>query len=259
MSDLRVINPVADEDDESRDMILGVDNPKSVFNLVPGQLQRYMKVIPQDVWMMTPDEMEAEEKVRPMDAQLRVAFWLEYERAHRTNSQMRMTDIYKGICSRTLFANHVISNSFRLAYILTPPAEYRIVMQEMLDLGLKQLREFLREEHSYIDENGVRLVDAKVAAVKLKAVEMLSNRLQGMPVHRSMQITENFNRNITSSTPSSGGQPDFNSMKPEELKNFINQMRGQGTGQYAISAGGGLKDEVQGGARDCVRDQQDKS
>ena len=229
-------------EDYGPDEVFDKQNPKSVYNMVPGSIRKNMDEIPEHLWMCTIKELESvNEDITPIDRRLRQSFWVEYDQAHKSNRGMMISNVIRGICSRTLFRSHIIARPHRLRYMLEPPEDYKITMQELLQDGMDQLREIMKLPLISYDFNGNQINDAKIAAVKLKAVEMLYNRLQGMPINRSMQITQNTNFNHNSNGPTQS-VPDFSQVKDiEELEKMVTRLEG-GSQVLDVTPSGGSKD-----------------
>jgi hypothetical protein len=239
LSDLEPINPLKDE-----------SNPTAVINLVPGVMAKGLKAIPEYVFDLSLEDLEA--KATPTEAlrKIRIAFWLEYERAHRCGTLVNMTNVYKGICSQSYFFKILITNSFKLAFILTPPQDYRVQMEEMLELAIRAERTVLetpiKQVRIITNKNGeqksVEVTDSALAMVHHKIRESIQNRLQGMPVHRSMQINEN--RNFTSNAPTDGGsladgfdQAQLNGMDAGALSDLVKELKAENSGQRQVTQG----------------------
>lgn len=235
-------------DDYGDDEIFDKTNPKSVYNMVPPSVRRRIDEIPDELWLLGTKELEKKyEDISPIDMKLRQSFWLEYDKAHQLNTAVRINNVIRGICSRTLFTTSIAARPHRLRYILEPPEDYKVVMQELLQIGMDEVRDILKAPLMTVDLKGNEVTDAKIAAVKLKAVEMLYNRLQGMPIHRSMQITQNTNFNHNTSGEGKGGVPDFSQVKDlEELEKIVQRLEG-GSQVLDVTPVGGSKDGNKGG------------
>lgn len=222
------VNPLKDE-----------SNPTSVINLVPTVVAARIKAIPDDVFDLEFDELAELAKAGENERKMRVAFWLEYERAIRTASPILVANVYKGVCNQSNFYNRFIVNSYRLAYILTPPEDYSVKMEEMLLLAMNEERKILETPIKQVrtilkdgKEKTFDYVDSSLAMVKHKIRESIQNRLQGMPVHRSMQITH------TSHSSGSGmnsiqalaldfDKKDLTKMSDKELKAYVQELKGE--------------------------------
>lgn len=192
------------------------DNPQSLINICPSFISNAIAVIPDFIFELPFEEIRKKSLSKPKGIddnnivtedtlrRLRTAFWLEYANAFNTGRKMMAQGMFNGICQIGYFAKHIAINSFRLAYVVTPPLDYIVRLEEMLDLGLEQTRDILQSEHlvplrnkegELIYENGqlVMVLDPKIALVKQKITEDLHNRRRGMPIHRTQSLNRNIN------------------------------------------------------------------
>src|SRR4051812_4816371 len=82
------------------------ENTRSVINIVPATLGSAMLMASRDHGeLFVLDERDLKRKVSPTptDNRLRLAFWMEYDRAQAQGGKMEMTRIYTGICTRAYF------------------------------------------------------------------------------------------------------------------------------------------------------------
>ena len=91
--ELEPVDPIRDEDDV-----------RSIINLVPGYVSTYMRVIPEEVLQKDAEELEKLADVSESERKMRIAFWIEYERAQRTGTVMQMSNVFKGLCGQGHFA-----------------------------------------------------------------------------------------------------------------------------------------------------------
>lgn len=173
------------------------ENPNSIINLVPGSVANAIKMIPLDVLCMPEAELKEAARADIVENRLRHAFWLEYGHAVLGKRKMNMAQVYNGVCRREYFNQHVVTNSFRMAFILTPPPDYKVQMAELLTLGLSQIREILTLPTTSINQKtGEIQVDARLAGVKARIVEDLMTRTHGHPL-KSIEVTsKNMNVNV---------------------------------------------------------------
>ena len=68
--------------------------------------------------------------------------------------------------------------------MLTPPANYLVVTEEALQVGLETLRAYIEEPA--ISESGK--IDTKVAEIQFKIVAFLDNRVKGAVVQKTMNL-----------------------------------------------------------------------
>jgi hypothetical protein len=132
--------------------------------------------------------------ISPMDNRIRINFWLEYDRVmarrrdgDQTSKMMNMSTAIAGVCSRELFYKHYLRSYTRVAWLVCPPVNYTMKATEALEFGLEQLREVL--DLPNVDSKGNP--NAKLAAIKVKIVEMLDMRIKGAIVQRSMNVNVN--------------------------------------------------------------------
>lgn len=183
--------------------------PFSVVNLVPQQISELILALPEALVDVTETQLEKLiPNPLPSTNQLRRLFWIEYDRAVDNRQKMDMSRVYTGVMTRNAFIKALHSQEV-LAWVLNPPVEYTTNVEELLTLGLKQIREILNLP-LVNPANG--FVDSKLADTKLRTVMMLDMRLKGGFVHRSMQITHNLNQNENKTTiqVDSTGNMDLN-------------------------------------------------
>lgn len=172
-------------------------NPKSVINLVPSSMGNAIKAIPLDFFAMDEEELKKMARADIVENRLRHSFWLEYGHACLAKREINMSNIVNGVCSKDYFLKHILTNSFKLAYMLTPPPDYRVQMAEILTLGLAKLREILAMPiESAHPKTGEKVVDSKLAGVQARIVEDLMTRSHGHPL-RTIEVTsKNMNLNV---------------------------------------------------------------
>lgn len=127
----------------------------------------------------------------PSDNRLRMKFWMEYDQAQTEFRRMNMRTVFSGVCSESYFFNYYLTDTSKMAWILTPPANYLVVTEEALQVGLETLRAYLEEPA--IKEDGK--IDAKVAELQLKIVAMLDQRVKGAIVQRTMNLHASVPKN----------------------------------------------------------------
>ena len=171
------------------------DNPRSVINLVPLSVSKSIECIPDEVFALGEAELKKMAKPTEAEEKLRYSFWREYDLAQIGHRRMMISNVVSGVCHNSYFFRYVVTNSFKMAYILTPPPDYEVTIQEMLALGLSQLRDILTQPH--VKKNGE--VDSKLADVKYRIVEGLQLRVKGAVPHRVE--SKNLNVNVEQQSP----------------------------------------------------------
>lgn len=218
---------------ESRDLDLLRDeaNPGSLVNLVPSYFASGIRAIPADVFDLSLEELEEQAEVDATLSKLRIGFWLEHDRAAGSSRMISMTCFLRGIASQSYFAKKICTNSYKLAYILTPPTDYKVAVNEMLHLSLNAQRKILLAplEITVTKTNTdgsiqtMTMIDSKLAGEQRKICENLQNREYGNTIHKSMQIIENRSTNGGAFAPSGGGM-NLNNMTREQLEAYRNNL-----------------------------------
>lgn len=166
------------------------DNARSIINIVPTYVSRQIAVIPDAIFEMDEDELRKAARATLVEEQLRISFWREYNSAQDNQKKINISNVYGPVCSQSHFVKRIISNSHKLAFMLTPPQDYKLRLESMLDFGFAQLEEILRLPNK--DNKGNP--NTKLIAEKFKIVDSLHNRVMGAIPHRI--DTRNVNTNI---------------------------------------------------------------
>lgn len=167
--------------------------PRAMINLVPPALQQaFMTAAMGASDLFCGDERTLLKKLResertptPTDNRLRLAFWMEYDRAQSLMKNMRVDNIFAGICTRNYFYGNYLANPAKVAWLLMPPTSYVVKMEETLDFGLDQLRDILEIPHG---TSNVKLME-----LKAKIVAMVDLRVKGAVPLKIDQRNMNIN------------------------------------------------------------------
>lgn len=207
-------------------------NPRSLVNILPMVASNAVKAIPDELFAMDIDQLKKRAvgqrgKSEEIDL-LRTAWWIEYNRAQNTATRFMMCNVYNGITYSAHFKKDFIGNSFRLLYIITPPVDYAVQQQNILNVALAEELRILKldiEKDVFNKDGDVvgKEVDTKLLAVKQKIADSVKNRVMGMPVNRTMQINQNFNSNGPVNTNRNGAAKVFEQMDEAELQAFIDE------------------------------------
>ena len=177
------------------------NNPHSAINIAPQVMAKFISAIPDEFFSMTPTELAKEfrkgrlgyDKDTELEEKLRISFWREYDRATDLGVNMQAERVCSGVCPVGVL-NRVMNNSYRAAYICTPPDDYITTMQELLTIGLDQLRDILLLPH--VDDQGRPL--PRMADVKMRIIDSITMRVKGSVAHRLE--TKNLNLNVEADT-----------------------------------------------------------
>ena len=110
---------------------------------------------------------------------MRIALWQEYEMAFLNNRNIRISQVYAGICNEKAFYR-MINNPARLGFVLTAPTDYTVTVKEAHEAGLDKLREIFTAK--VVDEEGY--LNPKAAEIVIKAFALIDARLKGAIVQR---------------------------------------------------------------------------
>lgn len=164
--------------------LLARDNPRSVINIVPAEVQahifRAVKDRP-DLFRMPEKILRKEVQPTPTDSRLRLAFWNEFNQADSNHTTMRMGQVYAGICTLQYFHGPYLTDPRNVAWLLCPPSSYIVALEEIINRSQNKLSEILDCE--VIDEDGK--VDVKLGELILKIHLATESRLRGAVVVRS--------------------------------------------------------------------------
>ena len=120
----------------------------------------------------------------PSDNRIRMKFWMEYDLAQSECRRINLQNVIAGICSEQYFREKYTKEPSKVAWMLTPPANYLVVTEEALQVGLETLRAYIEEPA--ISESGK--IDTKVAEIQFKIVAFLDNRVKGAVVQKTMNL-----------------------------------------------------------------------
>lgn len=189
------------------------DNPRSLYNIVPDYLKLELDKIPQELLELSEHELEKKlkrkDRLSPTIDRLRIAFWMEYDRAQLNWQKMRMSSVHSAVCSKQHWCYKIIVDPEAMAWIVCPPADYIVAMREVLFQGTNVLRQIVMAKN-IVDEHGN--MNPKMADVALRAIEMAHIRVYGAPIIRAE--TRSVNVNVNQTTPPS---PDDLEKLREEL------------------------------------------
>ena len=129
----------------------------------------------------------------PTDNRLRLAFWLEYERALEAGTKMNMQSVYAGITTGPTWTQKIIHSPTRMAWILTPPTDYIVKISEALEFGIDRLRDMLELD----PRSPSGKLDVKLMELQAKITWMLEQRVKGAVVQRIEQKTMGLNIHTT--------------------------------------------------------------
>lgn len=188
--------------------LLDARNPRSLVNIVAPEVKAAILRLPRELLLM--DEKALKRKAAPTDTvnYLRLNFWLEYNRAQEKQCRMLVSNVLRGVCSKEWFYDGVLASDLKLAWIITPPADYAVVQADIFQTALDKLRRCLHVKPYTItvteetDKDGRKTVTRKqvpnVAAMRevREITRMLSDRIQGSVIQRLAIKQHNLNEGL---------------------------------------------------------------
>jgi hypothetical protein len=209
------------------------DNPRALINIVPTVAANALRAIPDELFDLSLPELKAKIGEDDIIDMLRTSWWIEYNRAQKTNTMFNLSNVFSGLTWGSKFANKYLGNSYKFLYIITPPVDYNTQQHQILNLALEAEMKVLKlpimkavynKEGAMIGEE----VDSKLLAIQQKIAENVKNRIMGMPVNRTMQINQNFNTNTNApSSPFGEGTKPIEHMDETELQEYVDRLKGE--------------------------------
>lgn len=155
-------------------------NPYPFFSK---KMQQKIDELPENLVEIEEDELLMIYTPNMNDQLLRQSLWQEYFRCvSNPKNKFMMARIYKGIVGPDVFFNKIMNRPERLAYILLPPAGYKIMMANLMDLTMKRFYEILSMP---IDINNV---NPAVLNAVVKIGSLVKDSLYGAAVQRNVNI-----------------------------------------------------------------------
>lgn len=159
--------------------IFDKQEPRSIYNLVSEDFQSAIENVHPDLFTWSEKALERHAKLDVRDYQLRIAFWREYGITQdKMKPSISIHAVCHGVCSKRYFYDKVLSDFKKLAWILYPPADYTIAMQELLDLSTREMRKIMTLPIK-TQKGGV---DHALIREKVKLHLALENRVKGAVV-----------------------------------------------------------------------------
>lgn len=174
--------------DAAQEYLGDANDPRSFRNLLPRHFVSAALRIPENILSLSDKQLKNKipKEGRVNINRLRHALWFALYHAQRVGRKVTMREIYWEITSQARLVTH-LDDPYKCALILRPPVSYELSLHEALHESVEQVRDILEADH--YDDDGK--LDPKIADVKRRLFENLSDRVKGMPVQR----TENLNVN----------------------------------------------------------------
>lgn len=161
--------------------------PEAVANAIYLIPDEYLSLDANEIEMLTPNQ-----RFTMTDNKLRISFWREHSRAIAQGCHMNISNLVRGVCSRNYFTK-LLNDRARMTYMILPPDDYEVAMEEFTGYGLDKLREAFDEAILDFKTNK----DPKMYESIRKTVEMLIVHTKGEPTRRVEN--RNLNMNVDAS------------------------------------------------------------
>jgi hypothetical protein len=191
-------------------------NPRSLINIVWEELRDSMLALEanhQDLLQLTERKLEKLLEPDPTESRLRLRFWDEYSRAQEKGKRMLLAEVCRGVCSGDFWEKNILRDLKRVAYIINPPTNYIVTMEELLYKGLDRVREVL--DLPIKDAKG--RPDARLISEMVKIVQMLDQRVKGAIIQK-VAIQQKIEQKTQHSFQSGGAQDPLLNASPENLQ-----------------------------------------
>lgn len=179
------------------------DDSRSLIRLAPECVKKAMLELSEEFQQMTEEEVRAAYKktykqfLSATDNQLRISFWLEYERCQAEMlPQMAIRNILRGIMPYDSFQGRFLKNHLRVAFLTIPPKSYTVRLNEMLDVGLDRIRDVLDIPSITTNSKGQQVVNTKLLELQFKITNYIDMRKNGAIAQKLQIEQKSLNMNM---------------------------------------------------------------
>lgn len=159
-------------------------NPRALINMVPNSMKVVMEALDDKHRYLSEPMLKRYADADALLARLRINFWLEYDSAQKIERNMSISNILRGVTSMDYWNDVVLKDPKKVAYIIVPPKNYLVTMNELLEMGLDRMREILKAP--VFDSRG--RFDAKAADKIIKVVHAVEARVKGAVVQKTLNL-----------------------------------------------------------------------
>lgn len=172
------------------------ENPQHFINLVSKPIREAILNVPPELLQISEKELVTrafgpDGEIGEVDAQIRLAFWEEYNSCFEKARPMNHMRIIKGVCSEQNFLQKFLTVPERVAYMITEPALTVNRLKYGFHLAVNELLKTLNRKEEINIKTGC--TDTKLIELKVKIFEYLDQRLHGSIVQRTEQKNLNVN------------------------------------------------------------------
>lgn len=157
----------------------------------------------------------------PTAQRLRNSIWAEYDRVQAAHARILViSNVVRGICTMSYFVHKFCTDEKLLTWILYPPAAYKEAMGDILDVGLRQMRQIMA--HPVTDRYGV--VNTKLCDIKFRILQHVDMRQKGAIIQRIDQRNLNMNWEMAKGEVPLG---DGGEQSLEDIERKIKKLEGE--------------------------------
>jgi hypothetical protein len=194
-------------------------------------MSKAIEMIPDQILQLGESELKGRVEPNQFHELLRIAFWNEYNVAQQCGRKMNLSNVYAGVCHQMIWQK-TISNSFTLAYIISPPPASYLKLEYLMNKGLEQIEDILSLPHVKKDGSP----DARMADVKYRITQDLINRVKGQVIQRVEVKSQNLNVNAEVKTQSPVIPTDMDSVD-RKLAELESRASGINFGEIDVGRG----------------------
>lgn len=164
-----------------------------IYPLLPDMIQKIVNKIPEGYLNKTEDQFLKIYEPNKYDRHLRINLWSEFrDVVTESRGIISFSRVYGPIMSKHQFDTYVLTNLKRVAWMLIPPLNYEIQMENLLDLSMQRMEEILRlpiyKKETKKDGKTVEVLDTKVLGVITNVALKMREAVKGTPVSRNINI-----------------------------------------------------------------------
>lgn len=166
--------------------IFDENNKNSVINRLTPTVAEALSKLPRKYFEMTPEELEKRTKPSAIINAIRLSFWLEYNRVlmEGPKEKINNTRVFSPFCTEHYFYA-LLKKDIIMAWVMTPPLSYEVMMEETLDLAVKKLRQLVTD-FDFKDKSG--RVNPRSVDVFLKAFAVIDARVKGSVIQKKQHL-----------------------------------------------------------------------
>lgn len=238
------VGPLDEKRQESAVTVFVEEDPYSVIRMVSPRFQAAILALPEEYKGQEEGTLRRMCKPYPTINQLRMSFWLEYERARAVLApRMTMTNIYTAIMDECTFYKMCETEPRKLAWILCPPISYTTKLEEMLHRGYERVSEILDAD---IITSGGKL-DVAAAKLVMQATMMIDMRLKGGIVQKMEHTNKSLSLSVNMRAGSKEVVKAVEHMNMEEVEEELRKLERQELNRRALEL---RMDKVRGTAEE---------